>query len=79
MTGMSPLRQQMTEELPWLFADLHFKALEDAYYPLQFGDCLVTLQSDVIRLQFARDRGQILIYAGPLSEPNRWWHIGHIL
>jgi hypothetical protein len=79
MTAMSPLRQQMTEKLPWLFEDLQFRVVKDFYDPRNFGDCLVTLESDVIRLQFALDRGQILVYLRPLSEPSRWWNIVHVL
>lgn len=76
---MSPLRQEMTEKLPWLFADLQFRVVGDSYDPRTFGDCLVTLESDVIRLRFVKDRGQILIELRPLSEPSRWWNAVYIL
>jgi hypothetical protein len=68
-----PLAELVSEKLPWLFRELGFRILESNYDANNFGDSLVVLQSDRIRLRFERDRGQVLVALGPLSEPRTWW------
>jgi hypothetical protein len=62
---MSPLNRELGEQLPWLFKDLRFRVIEDEYSPKAFGDCLVVLDSDVLKLRFARDRGQVTVDVAP--------------
>jgi len=68
-----PLAELVSERLPWLFREFGFRILESEYDANNFGNSLVVLQSDRIRLRFERDRGQVLAALGPLSEPRTWW------
>jgi len=74
-----PLQELLTAKLPWLFQDLGFSAVGSWYDPAHFGDSLVTLQSDRLNLQFDRDKGQVTVSVGPLSEPETWWGLIEVL
>jgi hypothetical protein len=75
---MSPLAQQMSERLPWLFRDLGFRMVADSYDPKVFGDCVVSLESDVLKLRFVRERGKIFAELASLSAPE-WWDLAIVL
>lgn len=50
-----------------------FRIVRSEFDPRHFGDSVVTLQSDALRLRFVRDRGQVILDVGPTSEPDTWW------
>jgi hypothetical protein len=76
---MSPLNQQLTRDIPWLFGELGFTVIADEYDPKAFGDCIVILKSASFRARFIKDRGQILLDLAPGLEPDNWWGLGSIL
>jgi len=76
---MSPLNQQLMQDIPWLFGELGFTVIWDEYDPKAFGDCIVILKSASFRARFIKDRGQILLDLAPNLEPDNWWDLGFIL
>lgn len=76
---MSPLNQQLLQGAPWLFKELGFKVITDHYDPKAFGNCIVTLDSETLRANFVKDRGQILLYLAPCLEPENWQGLVFIL
>jgi hypothetical protein len=75
---MSPVAQQVSERLPWLFRDLGFRVVGDSYDPKTFGDCLVSLESDILKLRFIRERGKIFAELASLSA-SEWWDLTSVL
>jgi len=59
MSTSIPLKQEVTEQLPWLFEELGFRVVEDHFDPKSFGNSFVTLGSPGLQVRFVRDRGQI--------------------
>ncbi len=76
---MSPLNQQLLQDAPWLFKELGFKVIRDHYDAKAFGNCIVTLDSETLRANFVKDRGQILLYLAPRLEPDDWRDLVFIL
>jgi len=76
---MSPLNQQLAQDVPWLFDELGFRVTWDEYDPKAFGDCVVILKSASLRARFIKDRGQILLDLAPSLEPDNWCGLGSIL
>ena len=76
---MSPLNQQLTQDIPWLFSEFGFTVTADEYHPKSFGDCIVILKSANFRARFIKDRGQILLDLAPGLDPDNWWGLGFIL
>jgi hypothetical protein len=70
--------QQVSEQLPWLFRDLGFRVVGDSYHPKSFGDCAVSLESDILKLRFSRERGKIFAEPAALSKPE-WWDLTLVL
>jgi hypothetical protein len=54
------------------FEDLAFRVAYSDYDPASFGNSLVILDSDSIRLRFMRDRSQIMLDLAATSEPEDW-------
>jgi hypothetical protein len=69
------LRDQVARSLPWLFAELGFSETRFEYHPRAFGDSFLVLDSAVMRLRFACDRGHILADVAPVTEPEYWWSV----
>ena len=67
-----PLQPVLAERLPWLFEDRGFRITYSEYAPASFGDSLVILDSDSIRLRFVRDRSQVMLDLAARSEPEEW-------
>jgi len=78
MNLLIPLKQELTEQQPWLFQELHYKIVEDAYAPKVFGDSFVTLESSSLRVKFIRDRGQIFVEVASRCDPANWWSVNDI-
>ncbi|HEY7337193.1 MAG TPA: hypothetical protein VH639_20045 [Bryobacteraceae bacterium] len=78
---MSPLAQQITDKLPWLFDELGFSIAHDEYDPKAFGDCLVILKNDTLRLRFVKDRyiSYVDLRLPSDPEPERWWSMDYVL
>jgi len=73
-----PLIKDVQIRLPWLFDDLGFRVTYHDYSPKAFGDSIVELQSDALRLRFVRDRSIIQAEIASLSEPERWMDLGFL-
>ena len=76
---MSPLGEQIVSELPWLCRDLGFTMTYDSYEPKSFGDCLVILASERLRLRLVKDRGQILMDVATPAQPEAWHNLFFVL
>jgi hypothetical protein len=76
---VNPLARAITEELPWLMGDFGFRMVYFSYDPRHMGNCVVDLNGPPFRLQFVKDRGQILAYLAPLGEPENWWFLNDLL
>ena|SRR5580692_5546399 len=70
MTG--PLGTQVAKRLPWLFDDLKFRVAYEEYSPKHFGNALLALQSDSLRLRFVRDKSRLAVELASISEPDLW-------
>ena len=65
--------------MPWLFDDLGFRITYTEYSHAHFGNSLVILVSGGIRLQFVRDRSQVLLYVGARSESEEWFSLYEVI
>lgn len=74
----TPLKQLLVESCPWLFEELGFAVVYD-YSSKSFGDSLVILKSPMLRVRFARDRGQVLAAVGSPADPEKWWPVTFVL
>jgi hypothetical protein len=54
---VNPLVRLVQERLPWLFSEYGFKIVDYSYDARSFGNCIVILESESLRLRFVRDRG----------------------
>jgi hypothetical protein len=72
MDPSRPLKDEVIEQLPWLFDELGFRVVDDRYEAHHFGDSFVTLESDRLRVRLVRDRGEVDADVASLSEPDRW-------
>ena len=70
-----PLKPVLAERLPWLFEDLGFRITYSDYSPASFGDSLVILDSDSIRLRFVRDRSQVMLDLAPRAQSEVWFDL----
>jgi hypothetical protein len=52
--------------MPWLFAGYGFRVVDYSFDGRAFGNCVVTLESETLRLRFHKDRG--IGYAELASE-----------
>jgi hypothetical protein len=71
-----PLKPLLAERLPWLFEDLGFRVAYSDYDPAHFGDSMVILNAERIRLRFVRDRGQVMLDVATRAEPEEWFSFG---
>jgi hypothetical protein len=78
MSASIPLKQEVTEQLPWLFQDFGLRVVEDDFDPKSFGNSFVTLESTGLRVRFIRDRGQVSAEVASCSDPGRWWNLEHV-
>lgn len=78
MSASIPLKQEVAEQLPWLFQDFGFRVVEDDFDPKSFGNSFVTLESPALRVRFIRDRGQVSAEIASGSEPRMWWNLEHV-
>jgi hypothetical protein len=76
---MTPLRQMLLETMSWLFEDQHFEIETEQHEPRAFGDGIVVLRNDVLRLRFVNDRSQIFVEFASLHDPNKWWELTFVL
>lgn len=78
MSASVSLKQEVTEQLPWLFQDLGCRIVEDSFDAQSFGNSFVTLDSPGLRVRFVRDRGQVSAELAALSDPATWWNLEHV-
>jgi hypothetical protein len=76
---MGPLKPLIEEKFPWLSEELGFRSVAWSYNPKVFGDSMLTLESDTVRLRFIRDRGEIRANLASISEPETWWNLVALL
>jgi hypothetical protein len=72
------LKQQVSEEIPWLFRELGLQITDNDFNPKSFGDSFVILESPALRVRFVRDRGQVSVEVASLADPRTWWHLEHV-
>jgi hypothetical protein len=77
--AVNPLVRQITERLPWLFSDYGFKIVDYSYSPRSFGNCIVTLESETLRLRFVRDRGFCIAQLAARADPEKLYDLGFLL
>jgi len=77
--SVNPLVRQITERLPWLFSDYGFKIVDSSYSARSFGDCVVTLESESLRLRFVRDRGFCIAQLASRADPEKLHDLGFLL
>lgn len=70
---VNPLIRKIQERLPWLFAEYGFKIIDYSYDARSFGNCIVTLESEYMRLRFTRDRGFSFAELASKAEPEYWF------
>lgn len=78
MSSGNSLKQEVTEQLPWLFQELGFRVVEDHFDPRSFGNSFVTLESSKVLVRFVRDRGQISAEVASICEARTWWNLEHV-
>lgn len=78
MNGSIPLKQEVTEQLPWLIHDYGLRIVEDEFDPMSFGNSFVVLESPVLLIRFIRDRGQVFAEVASHSEPRNWFNLEHV-
>ena len=76
---MGPLKPLIEEKFPWLFEELGFRAVAWSYNPKVYWDSTLTVESDMLRLRFIRDRGEIRAQLASISEPETWWDLVSLL
>ncbi len=69
---------QVKKHFQFLIDDHGFAMLYERG-PEGFGNCLVVLQSSDCRIIVALDRGQVFVYASPLSAPDDWFDLSTII
>ena len=80
---MSPLNQQLAQDVPWLFDELGFSVITGMHYdPKVFGDLHRDLGIRKLSEQrFVKDQGANP--SGPCVQadraPTNWWGLGYIL
>jgi hypothetical protein len=76
---MSPLQEQIRVRAPWLFDTLGCSVIEDSYDSKAFGDSVVVLQCEKVKIRFLQDRGQIFVELMPPAEAGKWWDLFFLL
>ncbi len=78
MNASLPLKEEMLQELPWLFREFGLQITESNFNPKIFGDSFVILRSSAFRVRFVRDRGQNFAEVASLSDPQTWWNLENV-
>lgn len=76
---VNPLVRSIQERLPWLFSEYGFRIVDYSYHPQTFGNCVVTLESDSLRLLFVRDRGVGQVELVARADPENSYGLSFIL
>jgi hypothetical protein len=76
---MGSLKDQLEGLLPWLVTNFGFRIISESYDPKVFGDSMVVLQSDTLRLRIIRERGRVFAESAPSVDPENWWDLHLIL
>jgi len=76
---VNPLVKSIQERLPWLFSECGFRIVDHSFYPESFGNCIVTLESESLRLRFVRDRGIGQVELAARSDPEKTYDLGFFL
>ena len=76
---INPLVRQITERMPWLFADYGFRVADYLYDARAFGNCIVTLESETLRLRFHKDRGIGYATLASQTDPEYWFDLTLLL
>jgi hypothetical protein len=76
---MPPLKEELIDDQPWLFSEAGFRIIGSDYSPKNFGDSVVTLESDFVRVRFLRERGQVMVDVASLASPNKWTGLVFVL
>jgi hypothetical protein len=77
--SVNPLVRQINERLPWLFSDNGFKIVDYSYDARSFGNCVVTLESETLRLRFHMDRGIGYAELASQTDPEYWFDLALLL
>jgi hypothetical protein len=56
-----------------------YRITGERYYPQAFGNALLTLEGDRIRIRLASDRSQVMGTVSPVTPPEQWWHLRPVL
>ncbi len=56
-----------------------FEKEDERSYPASFGNEVLVLKSRDFRVRFVRDRGDIYVDVGPVSEPSEWHLLEDVL
>jgi hypothetical protein len=75
----NPLVRQITERMPWLFADCGFTVVDYSYDARSFGNSIVTLESETLRLRFHMDRGIGYAQLASQTDPEYWFDLALLL
>jgi hypothetical protein len=63
----------LVEHASWLFTEFKFSVIHAEEQNLLFGDSVVDLRSDRLRLRIERSQGKTIVHFGPPGEA-RVWH-----
>lgn len=56
----------------YLMDEYGFSVIHEEYYPRDFGNSLIVLQSKECRIRILKEKGEVFIDAGPLWAPVDW-------
>jgi hypothetical protein len=76
---VNPLVRNIQERLPWLFSEYGFRIVDYSYHPQSSGNCVVTLESESLRLRFHRDRGMSYAELASKADPDKWSDLSLLL
>jgi hypothetical protein len=76
---VNPLVKKIQERLPWLFVEYGFRIVDYSYHPQSFGNCIVTLESESLRLRFVRDRGLCIAELASRGDSEKSYELGFFL
>jgi hypothetical protein len=69
------LKEELTNRFPWLFDDLGFHLAGHDYSYKAMGSSIAVIESDVLRVKFANERGLLYVDVAPVVEPERWMNL----
>ncbi|MGP0070727.1 MAG: hypothetical protein ACLPWF_02170 [Bryobacteraceae bacterium] len=76
---INPLVKLVQARLPWLFSDYGFRIVDYSYDPRSFGNSVVTLESESLRIRFIRDRSITWAEIAARANPDVWYDLGSLL